>query len=69
MYHTRVLLALELRVSRSMERNRVVAPILQLLRLFSDFLVNLVKGFLKGLYPPLSHLFGYALIFLQHIQG
>ena len=42
MYHTRVLLVLELRVSRSMERNRVVALKLQLLRLFSDFLVNLV---------------------------
>ena len=37
MYHTRVLLALELRVSRSMERNRVVVPILQLLRLSFGF--------------------------------
>ena len=37
MYHTRVLLALELRVSRLMERNRVVVPILQLLRLSFGF--------------------------------
>ena len=37
MYHTRVLLALELRVSSLMGRNRVVVPILQLLRLSFGF--------------------------------
>ena len=51
MYHTRVLLALELRVSRSMERNRVVAPTLQVLRLFFGFSGQFGEGLFEGPLP------------------
>ena len=69
MYHTRVLLALELRVSRSMERNRVVVPILQLLRLFFGFSGQFGEGLFERPLPTTQSSVRLALIFLQHIQG
>ena len=54
MYHTRVLLALELRVSRSMERNRVIAPILQLLRLSLGFSGQFGEGLPEGPLPTIQ---------------
>ena len=44
-------------------------PDTQIAETFFGFSGQFGVGSLKGLYPPLSHLFGYAFLFLQHIQG